>query len=485
MNIKRTFLFCFTLASFFSASAGNKIKYYFNKPVDTGVSRGVNASYLNNCAADTLAAYLERAKYSLDITIYSFNKNVSYTSGSPLDTVFAPKVAAAIDSAYARGVKVRIIYDGGNSNTGFSLLDPGIPMLGSPQTSAYGIMHNKFVVIDAHSPDNTDPIVWTGCMNWYYQQYNWDYNNIVVVQDSALASAYLAEFNMMWGDTGIAPNLTNSKFGPYKTDLGQHLFTIDGHEVELYFSPSDGTDSHIQSAIASADKDLYFGMYTFTRNAQANAIVTKYNSGLYVAGINDNSSNSYTPYDILTAGLGANFKVYNETDDSLYHNKFVVVDPSDTCSDPLVLTGSHNWTLSANTKNDENTLIIHDAVAANLYLQYFKASFTRLGGILTLPSYDCISPLNVGRPAPVKDNTLIYPNPSTGDFSIAYELPFAGRMTIDICDIAGRKIYSLQNDEPMSNGRHSISSRINTSGLYFVHIATGSDSFTKKLVIAE
>src|SRR5262249_9733313 len=155
------------------------IKYYFNKPVDNSVSTGVNAIYLNNCIADTLAAYLGRARYSLDICIYDFEKTLSYNIDT-LDTVAVTKVAAAIDSAHARGVKVRLIYEAGNDNTGLSLLDtPAIPTLGSPQGPDYTIMHNKFVIIDAASPDPNDPVVWTGCLNWYYEQFNWDYNNVV------------------------------------------------------------------------------------------------------------------------------------------------------------------------------------------------------------------------------------------------------------------------------------------------------------------
>src|ERR1700733_13088396 len=192
--MKKLLLLVLTTIIFQNANAGNHIKCYFNKPVDTTVSTGVNAVYLNNCIADTLAAYLNRAKYSLDICMYDFEKTFSYNIAT-LDTIFAPKVAAAIDSAYARGLKVRFIYDSSNANTGLTLLDPGIHTMGSPQGSAYTIMHNKFVIIDAESPNPNDPIVWTGCLNWYYEQFNWDYNNVIIFQDSALAYAYTAEFN--------------------------------------------------------------------------------------------------------------------------------------------------------------------------------------------------------------------------------------------------------------------------------------------------
>ena len=467
------------------AEAGSKIKYYFNRAVDTSVSSGVNAIYLNNCIADTLTAYLNRAKYSLDICMYDFEKTYSYNINIA-DTVFAPEVAAAINNAHARGVKVRYIYEASNANTGISLLDtPAIPVLGSPQGPNYTIMHNKFVVIDAASPNPADPIVWTGCLNWYYEQFNWDYNNVVIFQDSALAYAYTAEFNMMWGDTGTAPNLTNSKFGQYKTDLGLHDFTIEGNHIELYFSPSDGTDAHIQSTIESANTDLYFGEYTFTEHNDANDIVNKFDSGVYVSGIDDSWSNGEYPTDQFNAHLGAHFKVYTESADTLYHNKFLIVDPSDTCSDPAVLTGSHNWSVSANEENDENTVIIHNDTAANLFLQYFKATFNMLGGSLTPPLGNC-SPANDGVQVQLNatPKLTIFPNPSTGRVSITYRLIHAENVTIDIFNVLGQQLASPVNNAQQPSGNHECSYTFNAPGLYVVKMSTGSSNLTQKVLIA-
>ena len=485
--MKKGLLFFVCVIIFLNANAGNKIKCYFNKPVDTSVSTGVNAIYLNNCIADTLAAYIGRAKYSLDICMYDFEKYFSYNI-STLDTVFAPKVAAAIDSAYAHGLKVRFIFDSSNANTGLSLLDTGIHTMGSPQGSNYTIMHNKFVIIDAESSNPNDAIVWTGCLNWYYEQFNWDYNNVVIFQDSALAYAYTAEFNMMWGDTGINKNWATSKYGQYKYDLGLHTFYIDGNLVELYFSPSDNTDSHIQSTIKSATKDLYFGEYTFTEENDANDIIAKFDSGLNVYGIDDSYSNGEYPTSHFTPVLGSHFKVYNESPDTLYHNKMLIVNPSDICGDPKVLTGSHNWSVSANEYNDENTVIIHNDTIANLYLQYFKASFDNLpGSTLVTPPYNCNPiPTQVPSISSVKDNAFIYPNPSSdGNIFICFELPSAQNVSIDIYSVTGQKAASILNGTEQSAGRHSCNYSLSTPGIYFVQITAGNERFTKKAIITE
>ena len=47
------------------------------------------------------------------------------------------------------------------------------------------------------------------------------------------------------------------------------------------------------------------------------------------------------------------------------HHKVFVIDGS------IVVTGSYNPTLSGNTRNDENMLIIHDRGIAQQYIQEF------------------------------------------------------------------------------------------------------------------
>lgn len=369
----------FTTAAGGTASASSgKIAVYFNRPVNTAVSTGENAIYLNNAMADTLIAYLNRAKYTVDIAQYNYNQSAGYSS-----------IATAINNCITRGVRVRWIYDGHESNTGLALLDTAVHTLASPTTGSYGLMHNKVVIIDANSSDPNDAVVSTGSTVWGINQFNVDYNNTLFIQDSALAHAYLNHFNMMWGDTGSYPNLTLSRFGHMKSDLGAHIFNIGGKTVELYFSPSDHTDAHIQSAINSANTDLYVGMYTFTMSSDANAIVSKHTAGVYTPVIVDeNSTLASAAYPILSAGLGTLLKTH--TGSVIYHNKMMVVDPSNTCSDPLVLTGSHNWTNAADTRNDENTLIIHSDTIANIYYQSFHANYTDLGGTL-IPQPPCVT----------------------------------------------------------------------------------------------
>ena len=226
-----------------------KIKAYFTRAVNNSVSTGTNAVFLDNLVDDTLIAYINRAQFTIDAAIYSFKETNDISS-----------IAAAINSAYARGVAVRWIYDGSSSNPSLSLLNSNIPTLASPTSEFYGIMHNKFMIIDANSTNVNDPIVWTGSCNFSASQINTDANNILIIQDKAIAAAYLTEFNEMWGDEGLVPNTGDSKFGPFKTNNTPHNFVVDGVPIELYFSPTDGTNAKLQNAMGSSDIDMYFGV---------------------------------------------------------------------------------------------------------------------------------------------------------------------------------------------------------------------------------
>ena len=450
-----------------SAQLNGKIKLYFTNPINTGVSSGVNAVYLNNSMDDTLVAYINRAKYSLDIAVYNYQQSTGMAN-----------IATAINNAAANGVIVRWIYDSNQSNSGMSALNANMHTLGSPASnSTYGIMHNKFMLVDANSSNINDPLVWTGSTNWTKTHFNSNVNNTLIIQDKNLVQAFLTEFNEMWGSTGVTPNTTNSKFGPNKTDNTPHLFSIGGNLVELYFSPSDQTNTHVLDVINSASTDLYFGMLSFSLSNNADSIINKKNNGIYVAGIIDQTSQIYFPYSSLNTSLGANFKVYSQFT-SVYHNKILIVDPCNS-SDPSVVTGSYNWTSPASTQNDENALIIHDDTVANIFYQSFYQNFTDLGGTL-LP---CITTgLNENSKMTSNESFIIYPNPFSTQ-TIFQTNSLLTNATLSIYNCFGQMV----KERTHISGQTIVISRDNlASGLYFVQLKQDNkEILTKKIIIVD
>lgn len=355
-----------------SNSSGN-MKVYFNSAVDVSYSKGVDAIFLNNAIDDTLIAYINRASESIDFTIYNFNNdNIS-------------NISTALNEAHKRGVKVRIISCGTTNNLAIQDLDPNVPLLVAPDaTERDGIMHNKFLVFDAHSSDPNVPLVWTGATNFTDGQINTDPNNVIIVQDQSLALAYELEFIEMWGSENEVPSKENALFGAFKKDNTPHEFIIGGKKVECYFSPSDGTNQKIIDAINTADHDLSIATMLITRSDLAYSIRDAKESGVAVNIITNNAGgNTDLVNETLIEALGVQHFVYNEYQPGIMHHKYVVIDQDLITSDPTLITGSHNWSASANDRNDENTLIIHDATIANIYYQNFAQLFIDNHGSFT------------------------------------------------------------------------------------------------------
>lgn len=366
------------------------VKVYFNSEVDTNYAIYHPAQNIGSALDDTLVAYLDRATESIDFAIYSF---INISSASIPD---------ALTRAKNRGLRVRVIACGTNQNSGLNSLSEQIPVLVAPnENNRDGIMHNKFAVIDAES-DNPDlPVVWSGSTNISYNQIVSDANNMIFIQDQALARAYQLEFEEMWGGSNDQPNVTGAKFGSDKTDNTPHEFVIGGKRVESYFSPSDGTNQQIIDAIQKAENNLNVGTMLITRTDIAIAISDTKERGVAVNVLTEGDSNTGTVNSILNDALGSTGFVF-DVEYGIFHHKYAVIDNNQPELDPVVITGSHNWSSAANDNNDENTLIFHCENIANQYYQNFAARFKANNGKLLTPVDE------LGLP-----EVLVYPNPAS------------------------------------------------------------------------
>lgn len=451
----------------------NYIKVFFNHPVDT--SRALNgnyATYITNSLSDTLAAFINRAKYTLDVAQYDYT---SYGSSG------VAEIATAINNAYARGVKIRWIDDGSSPNSGLNSFNSGIPTLASPTGGNYNIMHNKFIIEDVYAPDSTQAFVWTGSADWSNEMNTEDYNNDLYIQSKQLAQAYTQEFDFMWGDTthGSQPNTALSKFGPYKPHISRHTFTIGGSEVELYFSPTDSVNTQIYNHILTANTDVYAAVYAFSETSDATAITNAYNKGAYAAAILDQYSLQYGAYSVLSNYLANDATIYSGK--YIYHDKYMIVDPSNACSDPFVWTGSHNWTASANSTNDENSIVIHNDTIAKMYLQSFAEDFLVISGnALDTVHVACALGVNSINGEQITVNT--YPNPYTDKVTVNYTLLQDEPVTIDVYNVMGQKVACLADGKMQTAGNHQLEYKAEAAGVYMLNIKAGQGSVVKKLV---
>ncbi|MCB0657159.1 MAG: T9SS type A sorting domain-containing protein [Saprospiraceae bacterium] len=335
-----------------SESSG-MIEAYFNYPSDSTYSSGL---YPNGNSGKQMESRLknliDNATSSIDFCAYNINQDW---------------IVTALNDAVYRGVRVRYIGNDGTSNTslGQSLEFP--VLLVNP----YELMHNKFIVVDAGETDKA--LVWTGSVNFTIDQMEVDPNDCLIVQDQSLARVYQEEFEEMWGGSGSQPTASNSKSSRSKSDNTPHLISIRGMPVESYFSPSDQTNKAIIKALKTSDKSLAFGVLSFTRDDIADVVIAKYQEGKTVRGIIENIDDQGGEFErIRQAGV----PVISFPAQPIFHHKMGIVDYDQPDSDPLVLTGSHNWTTAAENDNDENLLILHSAGLANIYRQAFEAIYS-------------------------------------------------------------------------------------------------------------
>ncbi len=420
-----------------SSSSGD-IHVYFTGSVDHSVATEELAMSLGTNTNDTIAAWITSAQHTLDLAFYNLN-NVA--------------IEDAINTAAANGVEIRYIAEASNANIGVGNLDSSIPVHYRMDGEGSG-MHNKIVIADADYPESA--FVLTGSTNMTTGNLNTDKNNVIVLEDQSIARGYRLEFNEMWGSDGMVPDDSNSKFGPDKSINTPKKFIIGGSPVELYFSPSDGTTSAIRKTIETTDYSMFFALLAFTRDDLADAIIAE--TSFFVTPTGAIEEENVTGSEFTTL-LDAGVEVYSHQGISgSLHHKYAVVDHVEPLSDPTVITGSHNWSSSAENTNDENTLFIHDARVANLYYQEFK-------GLLQSMGVDSVED---------EEGKLIlsiYPNPATSRVFMEVDEKLLGEM-ISIKDISGREVMQIL----LNNIRSTIEISHLNSGIYFLSTTSLSES---------
>lgn len=453
-----------------SQGSTGAINVYFNKSVDPSLARGEIAQTVD--LPSKLISRIGGAKYSIDVALY----NLSGTAGA--------NIANALLTAKSHGVSVRVIGEKDNQSTqpwstlkngGVSVIDDSY----DATNAGAGLMHNKFVVIDNRDTSlDTDDWVWTGSWNVTDPGSNDDLQNAIEIQDRSLANAYTAEFNEMWGSDTDTPNATNSRFGVRKFDNTPHLFVVNGMPVECYFSPSDRTTSHIIGTISKARVSVDFCMLTLTRSDIASALIGRKNAGLKVHGVVDNRTDQGSQFDTLAAH-GVDVRL--DVNSALLHHKYGVIDAEGTLMPQYVITGSHNWTGSAESSNNENTLIIQSSRVANLYLQEFGARYKESGGKDSI----AVNVRGKGDVQPLEYSlSPNYPNPFNPSTRFRFSLADSRFVTLGVFDVLGKELQVLVNQK-MKPGTYDVEWNAEhfPSGIYFVRLRAGDFSATRKVVL--
>jgi phosphatidylserine/phosphatidylglycerophosphate/cardiolipin synthase-like enzyme len=311
-----------------TASTPDWFSLYFSDP------EAPSARFYQDGPDRALAAAINGAHLSVDMAAYDLD-------------LFG--LSSSLISAYRRGVAVRLVVESDNQDESAfqALKDAGIPLVDDQRA---GLMHDKFVIVDRLE-------VWTGSMNYTINGAYHNDNNLIRIRSVPLAEAYTDEFEEMF---------VGRHFGELSPSNGQtHIFSVDGRELEVYFTPEDDLAARLVELIKGANRNVYFLAYAFTADDIASAMLECAQTGVTVSGVFEAaqiSPESGSEYERLRqAGLD----VRRDSNPGNMHHKVMIIDGQ------IVVTGSYNFSASAQNRNDENALVIHDPQVAAQYLSEF------------------------------------------------------------------------------------------------------------------
>ena len=77
----------------------------------------------------------------------------------------------------------------------------------------------------------------------------------------------------------------------------------------------------------------------------------------------------------------------------------------------------------------------------------------------------------------------VYPNPANDLINISFSDKFNGQVNLSITDLAGREIYTVAFSDVNPGQVESISSTDFEEGMYLLHLQSGENRSTRKIVL--
>lgn len=289
------------------------------------------------------------------------------------------------------------------ANQGDALLilqQAGVPWLDDTAdgSAGSGLMHHKFIVVDGQrlllTSANLTLSDTQGDLLFPHSRGN--RNALLQINSPQLASLFLQEFNLLWGD-GPGGQL-NSRFGLQKPFRAAQLVQVGPTPVEVQFSPTSKTmgweqttNGLIGRTLSHATESVDMALFVFSDQNLANVLEATQARGVPIRALID-AGFIHRPYsealDLLGVSLPQGQGTCQVEADNrpwqapletvgfprlptgdLLHHKFGLVDQG------TVIFGSHNWSEAANQTNDEALLVIHSRTVAAHFEREFESLY--------------------------------------------------------------------------------------------------------------
>ncbi|HEX7783266.1 MAG TPA: phospholipase D-like domain-containing protein [Sphingobium sp.] len=250
-----------------------------------------------------------------------------------------------------------------------------------------GLGHNKFLIrADATGPQ----AVWTGSTNWSTTGLCTQINNGLLVADAGLATIYKEQWDLL--AKASPPTMTPAAFSTELKASNDEPKTlkVQGIDVAVRFTPTtDRSDMRdLADLINGAKSSIHFLMFTPGNDGLQDLCAARANEkDMYVKGVvstlpnaenlrNDSvltvdlvsSDHSFKPdhYSVVqpqgAEGLGPWIAEVTRSTflatvgHAIVHAKVLLIDG--LSANPILVTGSHNFSGNASKQNDENYVII-------------------------------------------------------------------------------------------------------------------------------
>lgn len=136
---------------------------------------------------------------------------------------------------------------------------------------------------------------------------------------------------------------------------------------EVYFSPNGGVRRRLVRAIQESRRTIDIAVYNFTASELAEALYAAKARGVQIRVVVDREMAETGGSGIRGLRLnGVTVRSLGVPEQSLMHHKFAVFD------ERLVVTGSYNWTNSAEHANYENLVVLEDPEMVSRFQQEFR-----------------------------------------------------------------------------------------------------------------
>ena len=149
--------------------------------------------------------------------------------------------------------------------------------------------------------------------------------------------------------------------------------------LAIYFTPPEGSAGGLIKHIDASKKTIKVMAYGFTAMPLSDALVKAHRRGVKVQLLQDEKS-SGNNVDAVNQLIAAGIEVRSDGKHAIQHNKVMLLD------DDIVITGSYNFTKSAEVRNAENIIILKSAYAAKRYADNWVAHWVHGEEVSEKPS---------------------------------------------------------------------------------------------------